>query len=358
MRKLTITITLFLLAAVAVTAQVRGRGRLQGVVTDQATGKPVAGASITVSHASEDTQPILSKTDKNGRWSALGLTGGMWNIDIVADGYETTRGSANVSELQLAPTIKTGMVPAQREEPETTVEVATTGPVIPQEAIDAIDQGQGLLKVKAGDVVTATETGTPVSHTVTAEEAKSNAQRAVAEFEKALALIPEDNEPARPIRSQLMNVMAQAYYRAGDLPKAIAMLEQLNAVEAGSADPAAAARKLLLVNLYLEHGNLDKGKALLEGMPATAVTDPTVYVNIGILFLNQQRVADAVGYFTKAIDLNPKDGVSYHYRGLARMQLQKLAEARADFQQVILLAPDTPEARDAQQMLDALAKTK
>jgi tetratricopeptide (TPR) repeat protein len=149
--------------------------------------------------------------------------------------------------------------------------------------------------------------------------------------------------------------MAQAYYRAGDMPKAIAMLEQINTVDPWTTpDPGITQRNILLVNLYLEHGDLAKGRALLEKLPAGAVTDPTIYMNIGILFLNKNNPRDAEVYFTKAVDMDPKRAESYYYRGLSEIQLKKNKEAKADFNEVILLSPDSSEAKDAKQYLTAL----
>ena len=306
MRKLTliISIALSIVVAAVATAQVRGHGRLQGIVTDKDSGKPVVGAKVTVSAADQNTQPIITKTDSRGHWSALGLTGGTWNIDIVADGYETTRGSASVSEMSMSPLIKTGMAPAVQQEQQAEIAAPTITPVIPAEAVTAINTGQDLLKVRVGDTVTAADNST---HAATADEVKANATQAVAQFQKAMSLLPADKEEAQKVRVQLMNVMARAYYSAGDLPQAISMLEQLNAADTAGTDPNTAARKLLLVNLYLENQQLEKGRTLLEQIPPGTVTDPTVYMNIGILFLNQQKPNDALKYFTDAVTLDAKN---------------------------------------------------
>jgi Flp pilus assembly protein TadD len=354
MRRFVNTTTLiFLSVVIAATAmaQVRGRGRLQGLIVDE-TGKPIAGATVTLVPAREETQPIVAKTDAKGRWSALGLTGGTWNIDIAAEGFETSRGTVAVSEFQMSPAIKTTLVRVVVQ--QMPVEAVPATPIIPQEAIDAIKEGQDLLKIQAGDVVTTTES---TSHTVTANEVKDNAKQAVARFEKALPLVPTDNPDVSEIRNQLLQVMSQAYYRAGDLPKAISMLEQANIVDA-TATPGTAVtqRNVLLVNLYLENGDLAKARALLEKLPAGAITDPTVYSNIGILFLNKNNPTDAMTYFTKAVELDPKRADSYYYRGLAALQLGKNNNAKADFEQVIALAPDSSEAGDAKQYLASLKK--
>jgi Flp pilus assembly protein TadD len=307
---------LMLIMGSSATAQVRGKGRLQGQITDKETGKPVAGATITINIAGGSTAPIVVKTNDKGRWAALGMIGGAWNIDIDAEGYQPSRkGPVTVSEYQLAPMMKIELekVVVQAPEPEM---VAPTGPSIPQEVVDAVNAAQDLM-------------------------AQEKYKEAVLEFEKALPILPEN--------MQLKQVASQAYYKAGDLKKAVALLEEVTA-----ADPTNSGIALLLTNLYLENGQLEEGKARLASLPADAVTDPTVYVNIGILFLNKNQPQDAVTNFTKAVDMDMTQAASYYYRGLANLQLKKMKESRADFEKVLSLAPDSTEARDAKQLLDSM----
>lgn len=308
-RTLSLAVVLTLLVASMATAQVRGRGRIQGSVVDE-SGNAIANATVTVAPADGNTTPIKSKTDAKGRWSALGLTGGVWNIDIEAAGFQTSRGTANVSEIQMLPPLKTTLQKAVVEEAPAQVE---TTPSVPQEAVDAVNAGQAFMQ---------------------AEKYKE----AVVEFEKALVHLPDN--------MSLRQVLAQAYYKASDLPKAIAMLETVTA-----ADPTNTPLALLLTNLYLENGQLDQGRATLQNLPAGSITDPTVYVNVGILFLNKNNPTDALTYFTKAVDLDMTRPESYYYRGLAEFQLKKTKEAKASFEKVVELAPDSPEGRDAKQMI-------
>lgn len=351
---------LSLLLASSASAQIRGTGRLQGNVFDKNSGKPVAGATITITTAGSTTRPIVAKTDAKGHWGAIGMTSGQWNIDISAPGYVTSRGTANVSEVATAPPIKVELEPEAKPQPAAAV--APPNPSVPKETVDAIKEAQELLRLKAGDVVTNTETttagsSTAVSHTVTAAEVKENAKRAVADLEKALPMIPEETPELREVKNQVLGVLAQAYYRAGDLKDAIATLEKLDAADAATAaapDAARATRDVLLANLYLENGQLEQGKNVLEKLPPATITDPTAYINIGILFMNKKKPADAMTYFTKAIELNARRGEGYYYRGLAEVQLNKYAAAKADFQQVLALSPDSPEASDAKQMLASL----
>lgn len=360
MRKFFTSAVLLLLVTFAANAQVRGTGRLQGNVFDKATGKPVVGATVTVSLPRGNTAPIVVKTDARGHWAALGMTPGQWNIDIEAAGYTTSRGTANVSEIAPTPAIKTEIEPAavQQAAPEANVQ---TAPSVPKEAVDAIKEGEQLLKAKPGDVITTTQSdaagaSTSVQHTVTADELKDNAKHAVADFEKALPMIPEDTPALKDVKNQVLQILAQAYYRAGDVKNAIATMEKLDVADPAGATPDAAhtTRSILLANLYLENGQLEQGRALLDKLPPTAITDPTAYLNIGILFLNKKNPNDSIAYFTKAINLDPKRADGYYYRGLAEIQVKKNADAKADLQQVVTLAPDSSEARDAKQLLASL----
>lgn len=340
-RSITVVLALFLTfsAALTTTAQVRGKGRLQGSVVDKATGKPIAGATVTIS--GNNTKPVVTKTNARGQWSALGMTNGVWNVDIEGDGYQGLHGSASISEMQMAPPIRSELV---AKVVEATVPVESGISNVPEEVVSAVNEAQDLLRAAAGDPVGATGTAT-----VTAEQVKTNSSKAAVLLAGALPQIPTDTEERQRIRTQIQQLLAQAYYKAGDVANATETLQTLVA-----ADTTNQTNALLLVNLYLEGGKLAEGKALLEKLPEWAVSDPTVYLNVGILFLNKDSAADAMVYFDKAIALDAAKPEGYYYRGLAKVQLKKNAEAKADFTKVVELAPDSPEAKDAQQMLAQL----
>lgn len=214
---------------------------------------------------------------------------------------------------------------------------------VPDAVIRAVNEAQDLLRIAAGDDVTRAD-GTITQATV--GEVKDNARKAAALLESALPQIPAER---KSIRAQVQQVLAQSQYQAGEFAKAIDTLQALVA-----ADPSNSAHALLLVNSYLEADRLAEGKALLEKLPADAIADPYVYVNVGILFLNKDDNADAVLYLDKAIALDATSAAAYYYRGLAHLRAEQRAEARTDLEKVIALAPDGPEANDARQLLASL----
>src|SRR5258708_25352915 len=73
MRKLSVftSIMLSLFIVATATAQVRGRGRLQGTVTDKTSAKPVQGATVTLAIASGNTSPSIVNTAHHVHLSAL-----------------------------------------------------------------------------------------------------------------------------------------------------------------------------------------------------------------------------------------------------------------------------------------------
>src|SRR4029077_13230461 len=84
-----------------------GRGRLQGTVKDE-SGKPVQGATITLRKGTGGGDPKADGpktivTDKNGKWSILGLANGPWGILIQKEGLQDSEGQMNVEEFPIRP---------------------------------------------------------------------------------------------------------------------------------------------------------------------------------------------------------------------------------------------------------------
>lgn len=335
MRRLILTFALVLLAATSMMAQAyRGAGRLTGVVTDP-DGKPIAGAKVTLFSVKAQAGPPAVTTDKNGKWAILGLTSGQWHIDIEAAGFESTKGSVDISELQRIPPVKTTMAKAVVEIPASEMPIAKPG--LSQEAVDAVNAAQALVDEAEGRATPA--------EPLTEERKKKLHADAAMNLEKALPLIPDDAENAKT-RTQIRQLLAQSYYKTGEIKKSIDLLKSVVAVT-----PENVGVQLLLANLLLEDGRLEEGRAALAAVPESAMSDPTAFINVGILFMNKGQQADAYGYFDKAVTMDPNRGESYYYRGLASLQQQKLKEAKADFEKVVALSPDSSEAAEAKELL-------
>ncbi len=162
-----------------------------------------------------------------------------------------------------------------------------------------------------------------------------------AQYEKALAVIPDN--------AALLKGIAQTYHGENNRAKAIETLRKVQQLDPGDND-----NRMLLASMLLEDGKLDEGQQLLEGLPAGAVKDSAVYLNVGILFMNKNNPAQAQAYFTKAIDIDATQGDAYYYRGLSLLGAKKTAEAKADFKKYLELKPQGEEAKEVREILQTL----
>jgi len=162
------------------------------------------------------------------------------------------------------------------------------------------------------------------------------------EYEKLLAM--------RPDLSSTLNVqLARCYKQEGNLEKEVEYLQKML-----DADPTNTDIRTLFAMEAIEAGMADKGRELLDGLPPDAIKNPDVYFNVGVSFLNKNNPEQAVTYFSKAVALDPAYADGYFQRGMTYFGMQKLAEAKADFQKVLELAPTGAQADTAKKVLEQL----
>ncbi len=300
----------------------RGNNRLSGVVVDKATGAPVAGAKVMLRVQKGGKGGPDATTDKNGRWAVLGLTYGPWNIDVEAPGYVTRQMSTGISEGQRLPPMKMEL---EAEAPPEPVAAPAEAPVE---------------EVKIGGVAVTPEVAAAVeagNKFITEQKF----EEAVAEYEKAY--------PTLSANIGLKFALARAYYGAGQLKKAIVLLD-----EAYKADPTNMQTAVLLANMLIEDGEIERGKKIIENLPAGSITDPIIFINMGIAAMNKKQPSAAHDYFTKAIAMDANRYESYYYRGLSSIQMNKAKQAKPDLEKVIALSPDSSEAKEAREYLKSI----
>jgi len=286
----------------------RGKGRLDGWVRDT-NGQPIANAKVELTR--EKGGGTSTKTNAKGYWAILGLIGGIWNVDVTVAGYEPRKLSVNVTEAGRVPSMEILL-----EKAAAPVAGAQPGRDVGAEITAAVAQGNKLLGEK-------------------------KYAEARAEYEKALAVLPENPE--------LWKGISQTYHGEGNKAKTEESLRKVIQL-----DPADTDTKILLGSLLIEEGKVDEGKAMIDALPPGAVKDPAVYTNLGIIFMNKKRPEEARAYMTRAIEIDRAIAESYYYRGLANIQAKKNAEAKVDFQKYLELAPNGPEAKEVKEMLQAL----
>lgn len=289
-------VAILLMAAIASAQGWRGMGRVAGKVTDE-SGKPLAGVTVKLNLPGAGGTEV--KTDKKGEWTLGGIARGMWQIDFSLDTYEGRQISVMVQELSRIPPIE--IVLKQNESSVVRLEVQKAAAL--------------------------------------ANEKKWAEARAV--YEDILA--------KHPNYSGVYPFLAQTYYAEKNYEQAIKYLKQ-----AVDKDPGDQTNKMLLANVLMETGQLDEGRKVMDTVDDAQIQDPAVYVNIGINLLNQNKAAEALPYFEKAITRFPNVGDAYYYRALVKLQQGDTAGTKADLTKFLELAPNSPDAPAARKALEQL----
>ena len=78
-----------LLSVGAPDALAQGSGRIRGLVVDDETDEPIAGATVRAElpDADRNVAPVEATSDENGRFSVFGLVSGQWMTTATIEGF-------------------------------------------------------------------------------------------------------------------------------------------------------------------------------------------------------------------------------------------------------------------------------
>lgn len=284
----------------------KGLGRVAGKVIDEA-GKPVEGVVVkAMLPSSQNRGPADIKTNSKGDWAVGGIARGNWAVDFMKDGYKTSSISVVVQE-------GVRILPME---------------IVLKKADPVVEDPNVALRAKmqeAADLMNAKQYA-------------------------AARAIYESLAAAHPEVKLFKPLIARAHYGEGNKEKALELLR-----EASAAEPENVEVKMLLGNLLMEAGKVDEAKGLLASVDDSKVTDPLIYVNIGIGLINESRHPDALPWFEKAIARFLAHADAYYYRGISHLAMGKTAEAKADLVKFVGMAkPDSPELPIARKILETI----
>lgn len=304
------TISALLLAlslAAAASAQSKGKLRLTGKVVNEA-GQPIEGADVRAAKKGEAVPQMFStKTNKDGEWSIRDIAAGDWVIEAMKEGIGVAEATQTLTDADKDKIVTLTIKPK-------------------------VDPNVELQKMHQQAVQLA-QAGKP------AEARKI--------WEDLLA-----KNPSMHMFHGLIGTM----YAAEDNPAK--GLEHLKIVL--EKDPGNVDYQVLSAELMMDLGDKDGADKILNSVDLTKVKDPRAFINSAINKINTGDKAQAeiaIQSLDKLIPQFPNEHMLLYLRGRAYLAATKHAEAKADLEKYVAVAPPTaPQVADAKKLLEQLNK--
>jgi tetratricopeptide (TPR) repeat protein len=294
----------FLLTVVLSAQDWTGQGRQIGFVYDD-EGNPLEGAKVKLIYTKTQTGLDVI-TDKNGKWVAMGVKGGIWDVDFEKIGYAPKRISITIKDFN------------QRNAP---VEIK--------------------LKKIEGFVIT--------------DELKE-------EFVKGNDLFDEEKyEEAIAVFSGIVEEFPDAYIVYLNIGHGYFKLENYEEAEKNykkvlERDPEYVHAIIGVGNCYMNRENVDKALEWYNKIEFEKIDDPVVLYNVGTVFYNNSNTEEALKYYKKSVEIQ-EDFLDGRYQlGLAYLTLGRKPDAIAEFETYLKFDPDSERAVQVHNFLEYLRK--
>jgi tetratricopeptide (TPR) repeat protein len=291
----------FALLALTLAIPAAAQNLVVGKVTD-VKGGPVEGATVVIEQPSSGRK-YESKTNKNGEYTQVGLIAGAYTVTVTKEGVGTAKGNINVR-----------------------------GGRIPANFVLGMTAGEGLSKVFNEGV---------------AASAAGNFDEAITKFMEALKTNPQCSDCYYNIG--VAHQGKKDYEKAEEAYKK--SIEQKPSAEAynGLAQALTAQKKTEEASVAAK-----KAAELMATSAPAGGGDADALVNQGKIFINTGNMADAKVQFEKALSVNPNHADAHFFLGNVLVGEANFGGAVQEFETYLKLAPSGPNAKQAQDNVNAL----
>ena len=297
-------------------------GGVAGKVVDEA-GKPVADVEILISNP-QNIGTTKLKTNAKGEYAAIGIPPSDYQV-------KATKGNltGRVDRIRIGlggPT----QIP--------TITLRPGAPGAPGAAPKAVSPEEAEKINKQHAEMEA------AFKTAQAAAAAGNYDDAIAQFNKVAAAMPDCDM----CYLQIGDVSLKKKDEAG----AEAAYKKAAEINPSNATPYAALASLYNSQKKFDDANKMSAKAT-ELMSASGGSDPTAYLNQGIILWNQSKMAEAKAQFQKASELDPNNADAHYWLGMSFVNEGNMAEATKHMQEYLKLAPTGQYADTAKAIMSS-----
>jgi tetratricopeptide (TPR) repeat protein len=276
-------------------AEWRGNVQVSGKITDEA-GKGLPDVKVTFIFV-KSNDGFFATTKKNGEFSAKDIKAGEWRVQIDAPNFVTVRQALTISDSKnppIAVTLKRDNSP----------ELLTKAEELYKAGQNAEARAEYMKVLEAHADLTGINRAIAFTY-----GREGNHAQALTYLDLALA--------SNPVDRILLQLAAASAMQVSDYPRAMGYLSKID-------------------------------EATLD--------DPSVLADAAANLINKNRSVDAITVLDRVIGRFPTFADAYFYRGFAKLKAEKPADAKADLEKYLTLAP--PDAPQAAQAKDLLTKIK
>jgi tetratricopeptide (TPR) repeat protein len=350
------------LAALLATAAYAQGSVLSGTVFDL-TGKPYPDVTLSIKNIETNKETDVT-TDAKGHYSAPGLAGGTYNLDLKGKdkdqkemllyqtGLKLTAGTSPTFDINLKELQEQGKLVAieaerKRQEAEQQFQALKTHYDAGIAAIQQMKAAQDQL------AKTPKEQQDPVKAQIS-----QSGGTAVTELSAALEL----EKPDDPNRSIVLSRLGEAYESMGKWQEAADTYQKAIALK-----PDTAANYNNLGNDLAKLGKVDEARAAYQKYVDLNPTDAALaWRNFGTVLYNSNRMKESIEPLQKATTLDPKNATAWLLLGIAlvnTMEFKTVGDKITPviqpgtieaYQHAIDLDPNGPIGAQAKQGLDSL----
>jgi tetratricopeptide (TPR) repeat protein len=281
-----------------------GQGRQIGFVYDE-EGNPLEGVKVKLVYVKTQSGKELI-SDKNGKWVAMGIKGGTWNVDFEKIGYAPKKISITVIDFsQKNPTAEIRLKKIE-------------GLVITEDLKEDFKKGNDLF-----------------------DEEK---------FEEAIAVFTGIVEKFPDAYFVNLNI-GHGYFKLENYEEAEKSYKKLL-----ESDNDHVHALISIGNCHMNQGNMDKALEWYNKIEFEKIDDPIVLYNVGTVFYNNSNTEEALKYYKKSVEIQEGFLDGHYQLGLAYLTLGRKPDAIAEFETYLKFDPDSERAAQVQNFLEFLRK--